>query len=122
MTGPVAHFGGRDVKAEAAQQDDGPSGWDWFKAQFAPALAPDPFRPEDAVLVELARYAQTEQGRAGIGWLHSITDGAPYPAGFSSLEAAALAAAKHEGRAGVGLVLTRAVAEGQRLRDAHNKG
>ena len=110
------------MSAEAAAQDDGPSGWDWFKQAFAPAMVNDPFRPEDEVLIELARYSGTEQGRAVLNFLHSITDRAPYPAGFKSLEEAALAAAKHEGRAGVGLVLSRAVAEGQRLRDAQKKG
>lgn len=123
MSGPVANFGARDVAREAAQQDEGPQGWEWFKEQFGPALAADPFRPGDDVLEELARYGRTELGAKVLAWLHGLTDAAPYPAGnFKSFEEAAIAAAKHAGRAGVGHVLTRAVAEGQRLRDAHNKG
>lgn len=123
MTGPVAHFGARDQERETAAQDQGPQGWEWFKQAFAPALTADPFRPEDELLIEIARYSQTELGAKVFAWLHSLTDRAPYPAGdFKAIEEAAIAAAKHAGRAGVGHVLSRAVAEGQRLRNAQHKG
>lgn len=114
--GPVAHFGGRNVAAELDEivGSDG-DGWEFLKQQLLPALVNDPFRPEDAVLKELARYASTVEGGKVLAWLHSVTDRAPYPAGFTSIEQAALAAAKHEGRAVVGHLLTRAVAEGQRI-------
>lgn len=123
MTGPVAHFGPRDAAREAEAQPEGPQGWDWFRQALAPLLQPDQFRPDDQLLIEIARYSETEIGRKVFDWLHALTDRAPYPSGdFKAFEEAAIAAAKHAGRAGVGHVLTRAVAEGRKLRDAQSKG
>lgn len=117
MTGPAIINGPKHFSKELEQAIEGRSGWDFLEKQLMPALVHDSFRPENRVLDELARYAETEVGREVIAWLRSISDGAPYPrTGFGTLETTALAAAKHEGRAAVGHALALAIAEGQRLR------
>ena len=114
MSGPAGAIA-RNVmnEVDAAVADE--SGWDWFKNNFAPAAVADSFRPEDQVLKALFLFAQTETGAKAIAWLHELSDRAPYPMIEGSFEQAALAAAKHQGRAGVGHVLSKAVAEGKRL-------
>jgi hypothetical protein len=91
--------------------------WRLLEEEFKPAAVADSFRPQDAVLTALAQFSQTEGGRAVMDWLHDMTDRAPYPQAIGSIEQVALAAAKHQGRAGIGLVLANAVAEGKRLLD-----
>jgi hypothetical protein len=118
MSGPVVNFGSPmnvDEQAEAAM--DEPSGWDWFKTQFVPAAVATTFKPEDGVLHTLSLFAETAEGAKVMAWLHELTDRAPYPVGGASIEELALAAARHQGRAGVGRVLSVAVAEGKKLRD-----
>jgi hypothetical protein len=116
MTGPVTNLprAGREVEAAL---NGGDEGWAGLERLMLPAVMPDPFRPDDAVLAEMARYAETEIGARVMAWLRSVTDCAPYPhvtaAGF---EQAALAAARHEGRAHVGHLITKAIADGQTIR------
>lgn len=114
--GPVANLP-RNVLAELDAAVDDPAGWDWFKTQFMPAAVADTFRPSDQTLMELAKLANTAWGQTILAWLHDLTDRAPYPMVEGLSQQVALAAARHQGRAGVGHVLTRAVAEGQRLLD-----
>ena len=115
MTGPVANVGSRNVAREVDDALREGSGWEFFKKQFLPAVVADTFRPADEVLIEIARYSETQGGARVMAWLHELTDGAPYPVGTTSLEETAIAAARHQGRAGVGHVLKKAVAEGKRL-------
>lgn len=114
MTGPAAHIA-RNVLDEVQSAIDDDSGWAWFKNQFMPTAVADTFRPDDDLLMKIAYLADSADGRRIFAWLHDLTDRAPYPMVCDSIEATALAAARHQGRAGVGHVLAKAVAEGQRL-------
>lgn len=114
MSGPVGHFA--SSKAPVAADPLKTSGWDDLKKMMMPAVMPDPFRPDDEVMMELARYAETAEGRKVLGWLHSITDQAPYPQYFGSIEQTALASVKHQGRCMPGVALNEAVAIGKTLR------
>lgn len=114
MTGPVGALP-RNVAGELENALDDPSGWDWFKERFAPAAVADSLRPGDDVMEGLARWGHTELGQKILAWLHDISDGAPYPVGHTTIEQAALASARHEGRAGVGHLIEKAVREGNRL-------
>lgn len=113
MTGPFV--GGRGIAQEVGAAIAETDGWDYFKKEFMPALVADSFRPEDQLLIEIYKISQTVEGRKVIAWLHQLTDLAPYPQFIGSIEQTALMAAKHQGRAGVGHVLAKAVAEGERL-------
>lgn len=115
MSGPVAHVGKVSTPAIGEGLPD-LGGWEQFKTLMQPAMMPDPFRPQDDVLRELARYNSTVEGAKVLAWMRSITDGAPYPQQIGSIEQTALAAAKHQGRCIVGELVSRAIAEGNRLR------
>lgn len=112
--GPVGHVG--SSKAPALPDLMKSDGWAAFEKMMQPAVMPDPYRPGDDVMMELARYAETAEGRKVLDWLHSITDGAPYPQHIGSIEQTALAAAKHQGRVLPGEMIRRAVATGKELR------
>jgi hypothetical protein len=117
MTGPVSHLP-RNMAREVQEALDSRDGWKVLEQQLLPAIAADSFHPGDEVLIEIARYAETDTGAKVIAWLHSLSDRAPYPCVTGgNLEHAALGAAKHEGRASVGHVIEKAVREGKRLRD-----
>lgn len=120
MAGPVGELP-RNIAREldAALNDD--SGWDFFKERFLPAAVADSFRPPDELLVDLARYAETDRGRRVVDWLLDLTANAPYPVTGHSIQHTALAAAKHEGRAGVGATIKKALREGRRLIEADHK-
>lgn len=121
MSGPVTSIP-QSIQARADQALADRSGWDALTKALLPAIAPDPFRPADEVLVEIARFAETREGSAVVAWLHSISDLAPYPeVTLRGFEQAALAAAKHQGRASVGLVLKKAIAEGRAILEARLK-
>lgn len=115
--GPAIVRGPRNIaqEVEAALADK--DGWDWFKQSFAPAPVADPFKPEDEVLLEFSRYADTPLGARVVAWLHLISDQSPYPLGTASIEETAIAAARHQGRASVGYVISKAIAEGRMLRE-----
>lgn len=116
--GPAIFSEPTDINAEFQKaMDEHSAGWDFFKNQFLPAVTAETFRPDDKLLIEISQLAETDLGRRLFAWLHELTDRAPYPAIGGSLEAAALAAAKHQGRAGVGLVLEKAVRTGRELRE-----
>jgi hypothetical protein len=119
MSGPVGVVG--QPQAPFVPDLTQSKGWDDIERMLNPAKMPNPFKPADEVLMELARYAETEQGRKVLEWLHGVTDRAPYPQVGMSFENVALAAAKHQGRVLVGDILTAAVLEGQALR-ASQKG
>lgn len=116
MSGPVAQVGQSSAPVVGDPLRSG--GWDDFRRMMEPAKFANPLRPGDDVLMELARYAETEQGRKVLAWLHSVTDQTPYPQVGGSFENVALAAAKHQGRALIGAMLTEAVKEGQALRNS----
>ena len=115
VSGPVIHVGGTKMPA-VGEGLPGTGGWEQFQKLMAPAVMPDPFRPEDAMMVEMARYATSKEGTAFFAWLRSISSGAPYPQQIGSIEQTALASAKHQGRCLVGEIVSRALAEGERLR------
>lgn len=118
MSGPVSHIP-KSIQERADQALNDRSGWDAFAKALMPALSADPFRPADNVLVEIARFSRTPEGSAVIAWLHGISDQAPYPdVTVQGFEHAALAAAKHQGRASVGQVLRKAIAEGTAILEA----
>jgi hypothetical protein len=75
----------------------------------------DTFRPEDDLLKQIAQYANTYWGAKVFSWLHDLTDRAPYPMATGDIQELAMAASRHQGRAGVGHVLAKAVHEGNRL-------
>jgi hypothetical protein len=111
MSGPAASFG----STIQAPVEDESEGWDFYKQKFMPAVVANTFRPEDSVLIEIYKLSETAEGRKIIDWLHELSDRAPYPRVGSNFEEVAVAAAKHQGRALVGEVLTEAVREGKRL-------
>lgn len=114
MSGPVGIVANPGAPRVALALES--KGWDDIKQLLEPARMPNPFKPADEVLMELARYAETELGRKVLDWLHGVTDRAPYPQVGATFENVALAAAKHQGRALIGDMLTQAVKEGQQLR------
>lgn len=101
------------AQVEAAIEDR--EGWDFFKNKFMPAAVADTFRPEDDLLKQIAQYANTYWGAKVFSWLHDLTDRAPYPMATGDIQELAMAASRHQGRAGVGHVLAKAVHEGNRL-------
>jgi hypothetical protein len=114
MNGPMP------FRREVAPLDDmlasvGGEGWEGLDKLFHPAEVPDRFDPGAEVKKFLAAAMRTPAGREAIQWLADITLRAPYPHVGTSLEAAAIAAAKHEARAAVGEVLLRAIAQGDQL-------
>ena len=119
MSGPVGSLP-RNVMREVEAALHESSGWDYFEKNVLPLAVADTFRPADDVLVDLAHYANTAQGRRVLAWLHDLTDLAPYPIGMKTIEDAAMASARHQGRASVGHVLKKAVAEGTRLINQNN--
>jgi hypothetical protein len=122
MTGPVGALP-RNIAREVAQATESPGGWEKLEQLMHPAVMPDPFRPDDAMMMELAKFGTTEVGSGVIAWLRSISDLAPYPhVTAGGIEQAALAAARHEGRAHVGHLMAKAIAEGQRLNQLKQEG
>ena len=94
------------------------NGWSVLEGLFQPAAVNQPFRPADEVLLEFGRLQRTASGQQLLDWLHKISDLSPYPAvTVRGFEQAALAAAKHEGRSGVGLAIRAAEREGKALLD-----
>ena len=123
MTGPVGALPRNMARDVHEALHDPTSGWEKLEQLMLPAVMPDPFRPQDGMMLELAKFAATAPGAAVIAWLRSITDLAPYPhVTAGGIEQAALAAARHEGRAHVGHLLQKAIAEGERLRNASQGG
>lgn len=121
MSGPVAHIR-QNVAKELQGAIEDSAGWKFFEENLLPAAMADSWRPDDKVMVTLARLAHTQDGQAAIAWLHAVSDRAPYPfVTGGNLEHAALGAAKHEGRAHVGHLLEKAMREGQRLIDQKSK-
>lgn len=119
--GPIGELPRNVAEAVDAEINDA-DGWRWFRDEFLPAAVADTFRPADDVLIAIWRLSQTGEGERIFAWLYDLTLNAPYPATGGSFENTALAAAKHQGRAGVGQTLKKAVAEGRRLDDIRNKG
>jgi hypothetical protein len=115
MSGPVVHVGKASMPAVGDGLPD-TGGWEQFKKLMDPAVMPDPYRPEDAMMMEMARYATSKEGAAFFKWLRSISNGAPYPQVSNTFEGIALASAKHQGRCIVGELVSNALAEGERLR------
>lgn len=120
MSGPA--IPPRNIARELNEVALESAGWDYFEKQILPLAMADTFRPADKLLVKIALYSQTEDGREFFKWLHDITDLAPYPIGIAGFENMAMAAAAHGARAHVGHLLNKAVIEGQRLLDQQPKG
>lgn len=112
MNGPVDF--GRQLQAVDRLISSPPS-WDDLLKEFTPAAVPDTFDPGDDMKKLLAGLYNTAEGRRIIEWLADLTFRAPYPHTGASLEAAALAAAKHEARAAVGRSILKAIADGNQL-------
>ncbi len=112
MSGPVAF--GRQVAAVESFLQAQPD-WNGLGNALFGGPAPDAFRPEDDVKKFLAAAFRTAQGRAFVDWLADLTvRSAPEPGG-PSLEAAAMAHAKHETRWALGQAVFRALSEGNDL-------
>ncbi len=121
MSGPAAHIP-RNVAKEVQAAMTEASGWKTLEEQLLPAAVADSFHPGEEILIEISRYAETTEGAKVMGWLHQLTDRAPYPCVTGgNFEHAALGAAKHEGRASVGHVINKAVREGSRIREARQR-
>lgn len=78
-------------------------------------LSGSDYKPSDAVAKVF--YAIFMGQREAMEWLLDLTLRAPYPHVSGSIEQAAIAAAKHQARAGIGEVIVAAIAEGKRLQD-----
>lgn len=120
MSGPA--IPPRNIAREVSDAALESAGWEYFEKQILPLAMSDTFRPADALLMKIARFSQTEDGRKFFKWLHEITDRAPYPVGIDGFENMAMAAAAHGARAHVGQLVNKAVIEGQRLIDQQPKG
>lgn len=75
--------------------------------------------PTDAVAKVL--YAMFSGQRETIDWLIDLTLRAPYPHVGEDFQSAALAAAKHQARAGIGEVIVAAIARGKQIIDQEQK-
>lgn len=112
MSGPAAF--GRQVAAVESFLQTAPT-WEGLEKALFGSAVPDAFRPDDRVKQFLAAAFRTAEGRAFLEWLADLTvRSAPEPGG-ASLEAAAMAHAKHETRWAVGQAVFRALAEGDDL-------
>lgn len=89
--------------------------WDGLMNAFKPAIVPDRFDPGDDMKLVLFHFYNTVQGRQIVDWLFDLTARAPFPHVGSTRESAALAAAKHEARAAVGLAVARAITDGEKI-------
>lgn len=84
--------------------------------KLAPAQAGQNFRPTDDLMKVMYLFFGTVEGKQIFEWLMDLTVRAPYPhVNGSNFEQAAIAAAKHQSRCGVGEVILEAVAQGKRL-------
>lgn len=92
-----------------------PTTWDGLEQAFFPARPTDAFNPQDEVKKFLAAAFRTAQGRAFLEWVADLTVRAPPGHSGETLEAAALAHAKHQARYAVGEAILRALAEGDEL-------
>lgn len=90
-------------------------GWQGLEKMLAPAKVPDSFDPGQDMKKVLCAFYHTTEGRRIIDWLMDLTVRAPYPHVGTNFNQAAIAAAKHESRAAVGLVILQAIAEGDAL-------
>jgi hypothetical protein len=113
MSGPVAFA--RQVQKLEHLIDSAPS-WDALEAgMFGRDAAPDAYKPEDRVKRFVAVMWRTAEGREFLDWIADLTvRGRPAHSG-ATIEAAAIAHAKHEARYAVGEAIFRAVAEGEEL-------
>ena len=93
----------------------GGEGWAGLESHFSPAKLPDRFEPDDVLKKALATMYRAGEGRLVLDWLLDLTVRAPPGASGNTLEAAALAHAKHEARFAVGQSLLLAIAQGEKL-------
>jgi hypothetical protein len=122
MSGPIGHVGSATAGPENKNDHTQTAGWADFARLIDPAKMPNPFRPEDKMMQEFSRYAETVGGRNVVAWLRSITDLAPYPnVSGGNFEQVAIAAAKHDARATIGRMIAAAITEGTAIRN-QNKG
>lgn len=112
MAGPAAFP--RQMMALDKLINSAPS-WEDLEGSFFPAGTADSFDPGDDMKEVLFHFSNTPEGRRIVEWLADLTCRAPYPHVGNSLEAAGIAAAKHEARAAVGQTLMRAIAEGEQI-------
>jgi hypothetical protein len=122
MSGPIGALPNQRMTQQLNEMITSPSGFDALRKMMDPAVMPDPFRPADETLMAIARIARGMDGVKLVDWLRAITDLAPFPTDFRNMEEAAIAAAKHAGRASIGMVLVKAIVEGNRLLDEATKG
>lgn len=113
MSGPAGFS--RQIQAIDDIVSGAPS-WDVLNAAlFGRDAAPDGFKPEDRVKHFAAVIMRTAEGREFLEWIADLTiRGRPAHSG-ASIEAAAIAHAKHEARYAVGEAIFRAIAEGEDL-------
>ncbi|YBV97534.1 hypothetical protein M1D80_11835 [Phyllobacteriaceae bacterium JZ32] len=89
--------------------------------KLAPAQVGQNFRPSDNLMKFLYLFSQQRDAKELFDWLMDLTIRAPYPHISGSFEEAAIAAAKHQARAGIGEVIIEAIAEGKRLIEQSNQ-
>ncbi|RUW46088.1 hypothetical protein [Mesorhizobium sp. M8A.F.Ca.ET.021.01.1.1] len=89
--------------------------WEGLSQAFYPVKTADNFDPGTDMKQVLFHLYGTLEGRRIIEWLADLTVRAPYPHVGQSKDSVMIAAAKHEARVGVGLVLFRAIADGEEL-------
>lgn len=115
MSGP-ANINPRQLVASIDELMRGGGGWEDIE-RLAPELLQDPHRPGDAVMRLLGALSQTEDGRQVVDWIFDMTIRARYPHVGNDFQAAALNAARYEGRAAIGEVILAAIVEGRKLLD-----
>lgn len=93
----------------------GGEGWDGLQSKFQPGKVADRFEPDEALKKFVGALYQTGEGRAFFEWLWDLTVRAPPGASGTSMDAAALAHAKHESRFAVGQCIGLAVQQGHDL-------
>lgn len=112
MSGPVEFA--RQLQTVEALLKATPD-WGGLEQGFAPAAVSDNFDPGDDMKQVLSAFYNTDQGRKIIEWLFDLTLRAPFPHVGTTLEAAGIAAAKHEARVAVGQALARAIVDGNSI-------
>jgi hypothetical protein len=112
MSGPYAFA--RQVAAVDQLLQAQPT-WEGLGKAMFPGTPPDAYNPQDDVKKFLAASFRTVQGRAFLEWVADLTVRAAPGHSGETLEAAAIAHAKHEARWAVGQAIFRAAAEGDEL-------
>jgi len=98
-----------------SEQTDNVLDIDAFFKKIVGNFSSQTYRPDDEMLKNFYRLYTQPAGRELVEWILDITIRLPYPKVGSTIEMAALQAARREAAANIGELLMQAVLEGKRL-------